>query len=184
MNGKIIHALRYVIPAICIAAAVVGYIVYEMTLVSWWLPVAAAAVTAAATAVPFAGRWRWLTASPSTADNTVCHLLIVGTLSYAACMCGNSLFSDGGPAYEVQCTVDSKFEKTRTTYRTTTYRRLIPTGKRTSYYLRLTFDDGSAKTLHVQPDVYNRTKSGGVKRLTLRRGIFGFPVIESVDNPR
>lgn len=183
MNDKIIHALRYAIPVICLAAAVGGYSAYEMTLVAWWLPVAAAIVTAAATAAPSADGWRWLTTSRSKAVNAACHLLIAGSLSYAACLLGNRLFTDG-KSYEMSCTVDSKFQKTHTTYRTTTHRRRIPTGKRTNYYLRLTLDDGSTKTLHVQPEVYNRTKSGCRKRLTLQRGLFGFPVIIGTDDIR
>ena len=182
MNDKTIRILQYTVPVICLFAAVGGYAAYEKTLVAWWLPVAAAVVTAAATAALFADRWRWLTTSRSTVANVACHLCIVGSLSYAALLIGNCLFTDAGSTAEASCTVDAKLEKTRTTYRTMSRHRRIPTGKRTDYYLRLAFDDGSTKTVHVQKKLYDRTRKGSRKRLTLQRGAFGFPVIENMDN--
>jgi len=152
--------------------------------VAWWLPAAAAAAVAAATAAPFADKWRRLTATRDTAANIACHICIAGSLSYAALTGGNFIFADAEPTYEVSCTVGAKFEKTRTIYRTAVHHRRIPVGKRTCYYLRLEFDDGTAKTVAVRPEVYNSTGGGGRKSLKLQRGLFGFPVIRSIDNAR
>jgi hypothetical protein len=48
---------------------------------------------------------------------------------------------------------------------------------RKEYYLQVAFENGNVETLHVSSAVYNKTRQGKEKVLTLQKGFFGLPVI-------
>ena len=55
--------------------------------------------------------------------------------------------------------------------------RYVSDGIRREYYLKVVFENGSAKTLHVSSSTYNKAQKGKQKTLALRKGGFGLPVI-------
>lgn len=151
--------------------------IYENTLSVWWIPVGTAGIIAAITC-PFYRKWVWLTGYTSKTVNLLCHLVCAGTLGYALFLSANYGLADSSSAHQEEVIVQQKFQKTHKKTRRVRKRTYVADGVRIEYYLLVTFKNGMEKNLPVPLSVYNKTRAGGTKTLTLQRGLFGLPVIK------
>lgn len=170
-------ALRVVFLTLCLMAAVWGYVVYERTCVSWWLPVAAAA-GAAMGSLALPGFWRRCPAgSDGRILRAVCQLYAVGTLVYGGLLDLNSRLAPASATVEQQVTVLEKVRVERKRYQRIGRHRYRANGVRVNYYLEVAFDNGFEKRIPVSPDGYNRARENAPLTLQLRAGFLGYPVI-------
>lgn len=176
---KRVHtSLRYTAAVVCFLLYIAGYIFYCDTIITWWYPIAAAMVPAIITAKQFYGKWSIMTGSDNRIFNIICHLYVVGAVLYSSLLGANYLFADSTTEHKVQATVISKYKKTHKKYRTVGRRRTISNGTYDSYHICLGFADGTKKSMSVQLNTYNKTRTGGTKTLNLQKGFLGFTVIK------
>ncbi len=176
MKQTLVNILRGLTLFIIFFVGVGGYVFYEKTLSTWWIPVGMA-LTIAGITFPFYKKWVWLTTCDNKTANLLCHLLCVGTLSYALFLIGNYCLADPSSTQEEEVVVQRKFQKTHRKTRRVGRGRYVADGVRKEYYLQVTFKNGMEKDVHVSLPVYNKTRTGGTRTLTLQRGFFGLPVI-------
>ena len=74
MKSVFIKVLRVLMLFIVIISCAVGYVVYEDTLASWWIPVGVALVIAILT-LPLYKKWTRLTAGSDKTLNLLCHVV-------------------------------------------------------------------------------------------------------------
>lgn len=175
MKNKIIY-LRIAFAVGILVVAILGYIIYERTLVAWWLPVAAAAVIILVTLPMLRNRWRWLVGKDNIME-LLCHLYVVGCASYGLLLIANSAFADTSSIKEETVTVVSKEQVTRRTGQRVG--RHYRTSSRTTqhYYVTVCFADGTTKELPVTRTKYNHTHRDRPWTIRMKRGLFGFMVI-------
>lgn len=176
MGDRLMKTLRVAFAVAVLGVAVVGYVIYERTLVEWWLPVVTAAVVAVVT-LPLARKsWRWLVGGDNT-FLTLCHLYVAGGLVYGLLLTANGLLTDAASAYEEEVTVLGKEHVTRRTgYRSGRHYRT--TSRVTdNYYLTVRFADGTVKELPVSRDAYYRAHKDRPRKVSVERGLLGFRVV-------
>lgn len=176
MKSVFIKVLRVLMLFIVIISCAVGYVVYEDTLASWWIPVGVALVIAILT-LPLYKKWTWLTAGSDKTLNLLCHVACVGAVSYALFLVGNYCLADPASTQDEKVIVQKKLQKTYKKTRRVGKRRYVSDGVRKEYYLQVAFENGTVETLHVSLSTYNKTRQGKTKTLTLQKGFFGLPVI-------
>lgn len=174
----ILYTGRWLFIALCFILCVFGYVCYEKTLVTWWRPVLVSAVVAVSTGLCLADRWRWLTASGNRTVNFLCHLYVVGTLGYAACMVSNYYVSDRASAVREEVVVQKRLKTAHKTYRRLSRNRMVPNGVRYAYAVVVAFADGVQKEIPVSFAEYKRTGRNRKKVLIVEKGLFGMPVIK------
>lgn len=177
MKKKLFYTGRVAFAVLILVVAILGYIFYERTLVAWWLPVVAAAIIVVVTLPLLRNRWRWLVGRDNIME-LLCHLYVVGCASYGLLLIANSAFADTSYIQEETVTVVSKERVTRRTgqrsgrhYRTTS---------RTTqhYYVTVCFTDGTTKELPVTRTKYNHAHKDRSWKIKMKRGLFGFKVVE------
>ena len=146
---------------------------------TWWYPIAAALIPAAATAPRLYNKWRALTTSDKAVINVICHLVVVGSVLYASLLGANYLFADATTGHKVQATILAKHKETHDKYRTVGRRRRVKNGTYDTFHLCLGFADGRKKDMTVTRSEYNRVRTGGTKTMSLQRGLLGFTVIKN-----
>ena len=176
MKNIFINTLRVLMLFIFIFSCGISCVVYEDTLVDWWIPVGVVLIVVIAT-IPFYKGWIWLTTMDDKVINCCCHLVCVGAISCVLFLGGNYWFADSASAHEDDLMVQNKYIETHKKSRRVGRHRYVPDGVRKEYYLQVTFENGNVETLHVSPSTYNKTKTGRSKILTLQKGLFGLPVI-------
>lgn len=160
-----------------LVVAILGYIIYERTLVAWWLPVAASAVIVVVTLPLLRNSWHWLVGKDNIME-LLCHLYVVGCASYGLLLIANSAFADTSSIQEETVSVVSKELVTcrtgqrvgrhyRTTSRTTQH-----------YYVTVCFEDGTTKELPVTRTKYYHAHKDRQWEIKMKRGLFGFKVVE------
>ena len=170
------NVLRYGAATACFVLYVFSYVLYERTMVEWWLPVTVAATVAVLTAPWAVGRWARFTGSESRLLNYACHLFFAGAVGVFAFLGGNRIAIDRSAAYEQEFTVTEKIAATRSRYRRVG-RRNVRSGSYKVYYLRLVSEDGAEKKVPVTLSLYNKVRENGTVTYSLCEGRFGFPVI-------
>ena len=176
MKNTFIKILRILMLLVSLFSGAIGYVIYENTLSEWWIPVGVALMIAAAT-FPFYKKWSWLTTDDSKILNFLCHLICVGTMSYALFLAGNYWLVDPASTQEEEVVVHKKYVEKHKKTRRVGRRRYVADGVRKEYYMEVTFANGTVKALHVSLSTYNKTRQGATKTLTLQKGFFGLPVI-------
>lgn len=156
-------------------AGVTGYLLYKHTLIDWFIPLLVAVGIAVAT-ISWHRKWVWLIKDDATSLTIICHLLVVSLISYVLFLGSNFVFADKASTHIEQVTVKSRYVEIRKK----SGRRGRNIGSSKYYCLLVAFANGKEKELQVKPEVYNVTKVGTVKPLTLREGCFGFPVIMKI----
>ena len=166
MNTFFVKTFRIMMLFLFIISLALGYVIYEDTLAVWWIPVGVALLIALAT-LPFYRKWSWLTTTEGKVMNVLCHIGCVGAISYALFLSGNYWLAGTASIYEETVMVQKKYIETHKKTRRV----------RKEYYLQVAFENGNVETLHVSSAVYNKTRQGKEKVLTLQKGFFGLPVI-------
>lgn len=173
MDFKLVKAVAFPVLSF-IMAIVCGFIVfplYERTLIDWWIPVLVA-LTLAALTLCFSSKWQWLARTDWGIANYVYYLACVGTYCYVLFMGLNFVFSDKASTRTEKVMVERKYIETR---RVRSRRGAGYTTR--SHCLLLVFENGQEKTISVPQSVYDKTKAGSSRVMTLRKGLFGFPII-------
>lgn len=165
--------------AVCLLLAVWGYVLYEYTLVQWWLPVAAALFLGVVTSPLFSGLSRFVTDSSNKWTNTVCSLAIAGTLSYFALLGCNFWLADPDSAHKEKVEILEKHQEKKQKYRRVGRGRMVPTNDYYyEYSFTVRFEDGTVKTIPASAKAYARTRAGRMRTYTLRTGALGYKVIK------
>ena len=170
------NVLRCAAGAACLFLYVWGYVIYEHTLVGWWLPAAGAAVLVLFTSGVAPRMWAAVTCSGDRSVNLVCHAFAVGAIGWFALLGGNYFGADAASARDTEVTVAERIAVTRSKYNRRG-RRMMKSGTYKVYYLRLTFDDGRTKKVPVSLAQYNRARTGGRMSFHARKGLLGFTVL-------
>ena len=157
---------------VVISSCGMGCVIYNKTLIEWWIPIAVALALALVT-TPFYRRWSWLMSSDKIA-NLLCHWICIGSIGYIAFLGGNYWFSHSD--YQEKALIEGKYQKKIKKVRLQG-RRYITEGFRMEYYLLLVFNNGETKMLEVPLALYKRSKKGNTRTIGLREGYFGFPVV-------
>lgn len=176
MKAMFVKVLRFLIVALAFLLAGIGCVVYERTLAPVWIPLGIG-LTAAIITFPLYRRWRWLTTVERKGMNALCHLVCVGILGSSLFLLENCRFAHPASTEEVKVTVLEKLIKKREKRRRIGRNRYVRDGVREEYYLKVAFDNGTIKTLHVSIATYNKARKDKPKTLTLQQGCFGLPVI-------
>lgn len=129
MKSVFIKVLRVLMLFIVIISCAVGYVVYEDTLASWWIPVGVALVIAILT-LPLYKKWTWLTAGSDKTLNLLCHVVCVGAVSYALFLVGNYCLADPASTQDEKVIVQKKLQKTYKKTRRVGKRRYVSDGVR------------------------------------------------------
>lgn len=181
MNVKkgFVYFVIIVIPAICLFLAVWGYVLFERTLVEWWIPVAGAiflAVFITPLLIPVS---RKITTSYNKWINSMCSFLMSGTLAYFALLGCNYWYADAGSQHEITGTVVEKIVNEQRRYRRVGRGRMAPTGERYyNYYIVVRFDGDYVKKMQVSAKSYSRIRTGSERTYNLQKGLLGFNVIK------
>lgn len=170
------NILRCAAGAGCILLYVWGYVIYEHTLVDWWLPATGAVVVVLFTFGPLSGLWPAVTGSADRWINIACHVFVMGAMGWFAFLGGNGLGADIGSDYDETVTVTEKITATRNRYHRAG-RRMVRYDTYKVYYLRLEFESGRSKRVPVSLARYNKVREGGQMTLPVSGGRFGFPVV-------
>ncbi len=182
MKNGLLNTLRVAVGALLLFAAVYGYVCHERTLVSRWMPVALSLAAAALTAPLLASRWRWLTRTSDRTVNRLCHLLGAGALFYFLFMGGNSLLADPASEYMEEVTVVHKERKERHRMHRAG-RRMVRGESYTVYFVEVVFADSTRRRIQVPRAVHAACAENRRKRVSMRRGFFGFPVLKRFGAP-
>lgn len=169
------NILRCAAGAACLFLYVWGYVIYEHTLVGWWLPAAGAVVLILFTGGA-ARMWSAVTGTADRTMNLVCHVFAVGAIGWFALLGGNYFGAGAATARDAEVTVAERIAVTRNKY-IRRGRRMMKSGTYKVYYLRLTFEDGRTKKVPVSLAQYNRARTGGSMNFRTRKGRFGFTVL-------
>ena len=111
------YTLRITVLLGCLLLSVFGYVLYERTIIDWWLPVGAALMMATFMSPLISKFSRFLTKSQSKWLNTVCSLAVAGTLSYFSLLGCNYWFSDPASEHKENAVVIEKIKDKRQKYR-------------------------------------------------------------------
>jgi len=178
MKGK---SFGIVLGALCLIGYVWGYVLAELTLVSWWSPVALALALAAGGYLllgrKFEALWRRWTKMEGRPAAMLAYLFFAGSPCWFGPLAVNSCLAPPDSAYEETVTVVKKEHVVRTKYRRVGRHRRVADGVRHVYYLRVAFADGFEKRYPVSQAEYNRTRESAEKTVSLRMGFLGIPVI-------
>lgn len=182
MKKGVLNTARILLASSLLLAAVCGYVCYEKTQIKGWIPVAVSLTAALFTMPLLAARWRVFTGSDDRSVNRLCHLLAFGAAVYFAFMGGNYLLSNPASEYGEQITVLKKLRKERhRTYRSG--RRVVRGKPYTVYYFDVSFQDGIRKRMQISASLFNTCRENAPKTVTMRRGLFGFPVLHHFGPP-
>lgn len=177
---RVFAAIRLAVAGtVCLAAGGAGMVIYGHTLVAWWQPVAAAALTALLTLPAGAARWHIVTGTTGRAANALFHLCAVGAVAYFALLAGNYATADKASAVEEKAVVTRKYRKQHTRYRRTGRHRTRTDGTYDTFHLTVAFDGGGReKELTVTRQEYNRVRTGAARTFIVQKGGLGFAVIK------
>lgn len=176
MKKILIKILRILVFFMAFVSCGIGYAIFRNTLVGWWVPVGVALLVAVVS-IRLYNKWGWLTTCENKTVNVLCHLIGVGSITYMLFLAGNYCLADSASTHEEEVMVQNKYQETHKKTRRVSKRRIVSDGVRKEYYLEVAFNNGSVKTLYVSLATYNKAKPGKPKKLTLRKGFLGIPVI-------
>lgn len=165
----------------CLLLYVVSYILYKQTIVGFWASLYVPILLTLCSAPVLYKRYRWLSGTGDVTVNVLCHIYVVGAISYSAAIVGNFYLPKSGPEYRETVTVVGK----EVTKREKMYRaghRMQRTGKMIYlYYLGIRLQDGEQKEIMVSRQEFNKAKEGAPAELVLQKGVCGFPVLKKVE---
>lgn len=169
---------RYLLPTLGVIWGVWGFVYFEKTLVSWWIPVLFSTIVSLLVYPFVAGRWQWLTTSAGRIPDFLCHLFIVGTFAYFVFLSLNYYCADSTSTRIEDVVILQKEQAERHQYRRVGRNRMVSAGVHYAYYWKVVFPDGCVKTIPVTLARYNRTRVSSRVQVNLQDGFWGIPVIK------
>lgn len=179
---KLTYAIRIVILLVCFILCAVAYVIYGMTLIDFFFPIFVSFVIALGTTPFFCNKWKWFTTTGNKVVNTLCHMFIVCSIAYSTFMLCNYYMADSGSEYTEEVVVEKKkrIKKPQGTRRVRKM-RYVSYGTRYEYYLDVVFSDSTRKEINVTLKDYNKVRTGKAIKLTLQKGLLGYPVIKQTN---
>lgn len=150
------------------------------TVVSPWIPIAAALAIAVPSGVGAWRGWRKLTGSASPVVNYLCHLLVVAPAIVFLIYLINYLPASGKASHEEKGVVERVYREKH--YRSQRvgrnhYRRGEPYYE---YYIDVRFGSGSVKAFYISMEEYNRRHKGDSIAVAVGKGALGMPVVSRI----
>ncbi|MDE5650555.1 MAG: hypothetical protein K2J65_09290 [Duncaniella sp.] len=155
-----------------------GLAIYSNSLTTWWIPVLPAAMVSLGTAPMLCRKWRRLTDVKNWIVNLICHVFVVGSITYSAFLCINYWGADEASDVTENTEVVNKYRQAHTRYRRVGRNRRVADGEYYSYHLLLKFSDGREKAVEVPFSSYRNVKVGGHRILHVQDGLLGIRVIK------
>lgn len=176
-------SLRGVLQVVAAVGAMIalcgGMVVWNRTLVDWWVPALVALAGASVLLRPLSSTWRKFTGSESTAINMMSHIAFFGCLIYFGVLEANYLYPGRGDKMQhVAVTVEKKYTKEHTKVRRLTNGVTVPAGKYKTYHAKFVFADGRSKDIQMPLNDYNHLRQGSETEINLCTGILGWPVMK------
>ena len=179
MKTKLLNIVR----CAAILAAMVLYImtdiVYEKTLVAWWIPTAITTCAALGTILLLGKRWKWLTGTEDKWVNAACNAYMIGAITAGTMMIGN-YYTTGNDSYIMEVCVEKKNMIKKNVTQRIGKHRYRKSGVKYEYYLDVLTEDSMRKSIPVSRTVYNRIRYGGQAELHMQRGCIGLPVVKDI----
>ncbi|NPD91098.1 hypothetical protein [Xylanibacter muris] len=177
-RNKIKNVLQIVAVVAGLCLGGYAYIIYERTLIDWWIPVGYGMLAALFTAPLCLSRWKVFTSSSQRWINGLCHVFFTATIVYSFFIIGNEAFSDSLNDRETTVSVTGRERVRRNTYRRIGRHRYVADGHRYNHYIIITPDGGKEKKLPLSYHEYCRIRKGDRITVIVGRGFFGYPVVK------
>lgn len=155
-----------------------GLYLYANSLTQWWVPTLAAAMVALGSAPMLARKWERLTNVKYWIVNLLCHLFVVGSISFFAFLGINYWGADKATDVTENTEIVGKYRKSHTRYRRVSRHHRVPDGEYYTYHLLLKFSDGRDKEIEIPFSSYRKAKVGGHRKLHVQDGLLGIKVIK------
>ncbi len=155
-----------------------GLFFYANSLTQWWVPTLAAAMVALGTAPMLARKWERLTDVKYRIVNFLCHIFVVGSITFFAFLGVNYWGADKNSDVTEKAEIVGKYTKSHTRYRRVSRNRRVPDGEYNTYHLMLRFSDGRQKEIELPFSSYRPAKIGEYRELHVQDGLLGIRVIK------
>lgn len=168
------NILRLLFVLFLLTAISLAYILYQSTLIDWWIPACFGAILPVVT-VSFYKKWTWLTHSFNRFVNLICHLLCLECLGYTLFITANFYFRDTKNPEMVTMPIIDKHSEMKE-YRHRVGKRRYRTNNRQEFHIKIDLGNGKTKDLIVPSSFYRKVKDNTLD-LTLEKGLLGYPII-------
>ena len=183
MNTNLRIAILVGVVFILMCFGAVAAVLWERTLIEWWVVPSGAMVVGLGTAFLAGDKWKAVTTTLNRPVNRTFHALAT-TVVISCCVIGaNYLWAAPDSAVEVEVPVIEKFRKEHQRTRRVGRHRYVNAGVWYSYHLKVEMPDGRMKNIEVGRGEYSRAREGALKKLTLQQGMLGIPVIKKPQKP-
>jgi hypothetical protein len=159
----------------------IGMVLYERTLVSWWLPLGLSGVLAAVSGIVCERFWRGVTTSRSPILNFICNQVFAMAVFSALILGVNYWLASASSAHSERVTIERKYTEKRYHSQRVgkhSYRRGAPYYV---YYAEVALSDGRKKELSLPKSQYNRLRTGSGYDIQMKKGAFGLPVFSDLE---
>ena len=146
-----------------------GYVLWEQTLIAWWIPILVAAVIGLAATAGCAKWWKIMNFGIDSEQAAGwLQVILISSLCYFGFLATNYYTADELESVTRQALIVKKTEQTRY-HSSRSHRRHNPYKV---YYAYLEFEDGTTKRLSVSKQKYHTLRSGSKTEIKLMRGCF------------
>ncbi len=174
--GKIILMILLVLVAMAAYGCAIA--LYGMTLVDWRVPVIAGAGGAAITGVVLGNKWNFLTRSHSYPLNFCVHFFFTAGICIALLLGLNFWGASDSGGHKEMAVIVRKYSETRHRSKRVGRRYVAQGEPYKAYYAEIAFADGRHKTMGVSVSRYRGMHQGDSIPVTIKKGVFGWPVIK------
>lgn len=176
LRGMVIGAIAII--AIFLAGGAIW--LHAHTIVTPWIPIAAALAIAAPTGLAAWRGWRKLSGTGSPVVNYICHLLVVTPVIVFLIYLINYLPATGSASHQEKGVVERVYREKH--YRTQRvgrnhYRRGEPYYE---HYIDVRFRSGAVKAFLIDMNEYNRRHKGDSIGVAVGKGALGMPVVSRI----
>lgn len=184
-NNKIWQVVKAVIGSFfmsaCLMLGMWGFVIYENTLIDWWIPALIAFAMAVVLAKPFGRLWKKASfPSVKWLDAALC-VMAMGSLSYFGILAVNTFCADDSAQYEERVLIVEKRKSVHSRTHRVGRHSYRSAGSYYKYHFELQFSDGRLKEQTVSSKEYKKAKShGDTVTVVLKKGYFGYPVVEEI----
>ena len=176
-NSKKIKTARILVGVFTVIIAVWAAGLFMASFMPWWIPVAIGVSVFIASYIPGEKLWKsWLGLDRRWMAGLV-HLVVAGSIGAFAVIGANYYGASPSSARKVKAVVTGKYTKMRPKYSRGGRNRRIKTGEYPVYYLILQLPDSLVTHRQVSAGEYAKVKHGAVRRIGMRDGMLGYPVM-------
>lgn len=183
-NSKLRIGILILVILLVIMAYGTAIALYELTLVTWWIPWGLCALFALVSGLTMWRLWRGLTGESGFTLNYLAHVGAATGIAAALFFGINYLGADTAESHEETVTVERKYRKEHHRTRRVGRRYVRETGNPWyDYHIDVRLENGQEKSLTVPVRRYSRLRTGSSITITLSPGLLGLPVIKRDEAP-